>query len=86
MCKLWRVSLSVPWRGRGGDLAGAGRGLGEEVAGLRWEGRVLAKERGALQGREGALKGTGQQVCAVGAQALWRRDVAAPAEGRGRSG
>lgn len=48
-----------PGKGGGSDLAGIGRGLGEEVARLSWEGQVLVKEQGALQGRNSVLKTTG---------------------------
>lgn len=40
----------------GSGLAGEGRGLGEDVARLHWEGQVLAKEQGALQGEEQCFK------------------------------
>lgn len=50
----------------GSGLAGEGRGLGEEVARLHWEGQVLAKEQGALQGEEQCFKRDGA------AGLLWR--------------
>lgn len=49
-------ACQYPGEGEGSDLAGEGRGLGEEVARLHWEGQVLAKDQGALQGEEQCFK------------------------------